>query len=169
MSLIQRSNFSYCNISSRDADNICNLLKGKIILEIGSGNGYLASKLQEKGLQVVATDKYSLDINGYSKTLGSKYFTNVDICSGLEALDKYKYEAVILSWPCYNQPWAAEVILNMKVGSYLLYIGESIGGCTADDTFYDYLHCYYKIIDSVESYVPCVYVYDSINLLERVK
>ena len=44
-------------------------------------------------------------------------------------------ESFILSWP-YMDSTAADIWKSMRKGQYLLYIGE-IGGCTADDEFFN--------------------------------
>lgn len=45
------------------------------------------------------------------------------------------YQMFILSWP-YMDDVAFNIYRNMKKGQYLLYIGESMHGCTANDKFF---------------------------------
>ena len=45
-------------------------------------------------------------------------------------------ELFIVSWP-YMDDIVFEIWNNMKSGQYLFYIGESMGGCTANDNFFN--------------------------------
>lgn len=38
----------------------------------------------------------------------------------------------------------------MRVGNYLIYVGEGHGGCTGDDWFFTKLHADFEEVDSVD-------------------
>jgi hypothetical protein len=44
-----------------------------------------------------------------------------------------------MTWPPFNGSFAFDVARAMLPGQVLIYEGENGGGCTADDTFFDYV------------------------------
>ena len=50
-------------------------------------------------------------------------------------------------WPCLGSDFAHDVLLNMTPGQQLYYRGESRGGCTANDLFFDALETHAKYLE----------------------
>lgn len=112
------------------------LLRGKRVLDVGSGVGFLAHCLAEKGVEITALESFdpSTEENEYFR---GKPWKLDKTCSFEDELPG-EYDVVILSWPCMDKPFAYEVALSMKPGQLLVYQGEW-RGCTADGAFFDYI------------------------------
>jgi len=120
------------------SDIIDALIKYGPILSVGSGFGYTESLAKEKGADIIATDISPDKNNGWCRK--GKYHCNVEKLSAIEAIQKYPDRNVFMAWPPYDHPMAHEVVNEMKIGNYLIYVGEGHGGCTGDDKFFDKLY-----------------------------
>lgn len=105
------------------------------MLEIGSGNGYLACEMQARGFPVVPTDPYCPPSSNY--LLGNETYTEVLPLDGNRAMDEFPDRDVLYSWPELAD-YPAE-ILRRFTGRHLVYIGEKEGGCTGGDAFHGLL------------------------------
>lgn len=106
-------------------------LKGKKCLEIMAGSGMLTFALKEYGIDVIATDNKSWDMDG-------NIWTEIEELDAIKAVEKYIIERpfVIMSWPEMNHT-AHEVVNKMRKlnpSARIVYIGE-FGGCCADEDF----------------------------------
>jgi hypothetical protein len=43
----------------------------------------------------------------------------------------------VMMWPTYNSDFAEKVVNSMRPGQILIYQGEGMYGCTANDEFFD--------------------------------
>ena len=114
-------------------------------IEVMSGNGWLSYWLSQAGIEIIATT----DNMSWSKQFDFKS-TPVEIekLDCVEAVKKYKEaNLVIMSWP-YMDSNAHKVIKSLRKDQWLLYIGESWGGCTADDAFFKYVERYCNSFES---------------------
>lgn len=110
-------------------------------LEVMAGRGILASALRQKGVSVIATDDFSwskLEHGEYKKWEDT--VTEVENLDAVKAVEKYGKEAgiLIMSW-AYMDDTAYRVIKKLNEvnpDALIVYIGESQGGCTADDEFF---------------------------------
>jgi hypothetical protein len=102
------------------------------VIDVGAGNGYLAHRLEQLGIDVTALDDGSWD--KLTHTIWKR-----DITDSVENILIAAYNVVILSWPPYDKPFAHNTAKAMIPGQLLIYIGEGCGGCTGDDAFHEYL------------------------------
>lgn len=109
------------------------------ILEVGAGTGYWAHEFIERGVDYVATDPEPC-CKSYFK--GSEQWVGIEPLSALDAVRKYPERALMFCWPTYADGWAAEA-LQAYTGSTVIYVGESDGGCTADDNFHHELNSHW--------------------------
>ena len=103
-------------------------------VEVGAGTGALANRLADAGADIVATDDMSDEYNfkhGHHFPVASS--------SATVTVRAHPDRTVIMSWPSYGSPWASHTLRAMAPGQRLIHIGESRGGCTADDDFFDAL------------------------------
>lgn len=115
------------------------------ILEVGGGSGYWAFLLRDIGADVITTDKHPPDDG--TNTYGHK-FSFVDVRQATpDIAGEYPERALMLCWPPYSETVAYEA-LRAYEGDTLIYIGESRGGCTACDRFFDLLANEWKIESS---------------------
>ena len=154
------------SVPSEDAiDKIVKFAYDKRILEVGAGYGLWAKLLQEKNLEVKATDlikgrkTYSMDGNS---------FTDIEDIEAFEAVTTYsEYEVLMLSWPPYDNPMAFKCLEEFK-GDKLIYIGENRSGCTANEDFFDLLESKWKEKDVI--HIPqWEGIHDYLFLFERIK
>jgi hypothetical protein len=104
------------------------------VVELGAGTGYWARVLQRYGCKIEAYDNHSGEY-GF-KRIGLHFPVKRGDQSVLE---NYGPEwALFLCWPCYESSFASDALEAFK-GDTLIYIGEGMGGCTADDTFHTML------------------------------
>ena len=99
------------------------------ILEVGAGHGFNAMLLEKAGIPIVATDEKAYD----------QTFTMVEICDGVEAIQKHnECDCLLMVWPPYEEPFAYKCLTAFN-GHHLFYVGEDEGGCTGDNTFFEEL------------------------------
>jgi hypothetical protein len=104
-----------------------------LVLEAGARTGFLTGLLNKAGVPTIAVDN---EFGGFEGRT-SKYW-EVAYANYTEIpLDSYK--AVILSWPNYGSQDAATLLGRMKTGQVLVYQGEGMFGCCADDSFFQEL------------------------------
>lgn len=98
------------------------------IIELGAGTGFWAHLLAMAGVSIVATD--------------SEPRQAFDVAyEGLDAVDAvkaYPDRDVLCVWPSLGESWATRAAQAMAPGRTLYYVGEWCG-CTADESFHEYL------------------------------
>ena len=101
-----------------------------------AGNGSLTYFLKQQGVQCHATDNYTWK--------EKSWFDNNNLVEKLDCIDAIsKYgdivSYIICSWP-YMDDDAYKSLLAMRTLNdkcRMIYIGEWMGGCTANDRFFD--------------------------------
>ena len=113
------------------------LKKYSPILSVCSGYAYTESLMKENNIDIIATDIEPNTKNTYC--VKGKFFMDVEEIDGKDAVIKYSDRNVFLAWPPYDNNIAYEVVKAMNIDRFLIYIGESEGGCTGNDDFFEYL------------------------------
>ncbi len=112
------------------------LLQNNKVLEVGAGSGFLSYCLQKNGVDITPID-LKIDNNNYGF---EQTYTEIIQINAVDYIKKNNnYDTIIMSWPNYQNPFAYNVLKQMKKGQQLIYIGEGYGGCTADDKFFKLL------------------------------
>lgn len=111
------------------------------ILEVMGGTGYLSYWLQTvEHVNVVCTDVFE---NHQQWNIGkSKQWVDVEKMKASDAIDAYPGRAVMVSWIPYGgcDDQDEIIMLNtMLPEQKLILIGETSGGCCADDDFFEVL------------------------------
>lgn len=110
------------------------------IVEMGAGKGYWASLLKSMGVNVVAYDAAPPQMNETDFcSVGT--FTDVQV-GGPEVLGEMPERTLMLCWPSYNTSFAHECLKHYK-GNTVVFVGESMGGCTGNAAFFDTLEAEY--------------------------
>lgn len=134
------------------------------ILEVGAGTGYWAYEFQKRGIDYIATDP---DPCGSQYFKGSEQWAPIEGLSGVEAVTKYPDRTMLTCWPSYSDSWAYEAALAYS-GNTLIYVGESDGGCTADDNFHAELNKNWKLDQGIG--IPQWWgIHDNIFVYKRKK
>lgn len=124
---------------------LVNFLKGKRVLEVGSGTGYFAAHMKQGGVE----DYNAVDIwdPQYWDERTTRYF-GIDGDS-LDYIDN-SYDVIVMNWPPYDEPFAHQVVKKMAKGQVLIFEGEGYGGCTGDDDFFNYLDDHFTPIKELD-------------------
>jgi hypothetical protein len=125
----------YAVLTAGVLDRLAEYLKGKKVLEVMAGAGWLAKGLSDRGITVKSTDDFSWE--GY---LDWKRVFPIEQLDVSEAVDKYmaNYDVLIVSWPHYIAKNLIRVMQQLPEGTPVVYIGEGAGGCCAGEKFFDY-------------------------------
>lgn len=123
-----------CVPTKKTIDVLSEIIDAQTVLSIGSGLGLIEYLLKDRGHDVVATDLYDPK---FCDTAGNAY-TEVEELEAVAAVKKYPTDVLLIVWPPYNDPMAYNALKEFN-GSIVIYIGESCGGCTADDDFHELL------------------------------
>ena len=121
-------------------------LAGRPALEIGAGNGYLAHRLQQAGIDVLPTDAHLLQTNPYD--LGQAEYTTVLQAEATTAILEFPELELLWSWPeAGPASWQA---LQQFQGETFIYIGEhDPDGCTGGQDFHDLLEQEFKAVEFI--------------------
>lgn len=138
------------------------------VLEIMAGSGYFSYALQKYGCKVKATDNYSWKENF---SLMNEYI-QVENIDCLDAIRKYGKDVkfILCSWPYMDNKANECLKLMRKVNPKcrMIYVGEELSGCTANDAFFSNLEeCYIKgFDDAVSNYRRWQSIHDDIKLIK---
>ena len=119
-------------------DSLAQILKGRRVIDLGAGTGFLAHCLCERGVDVTAVDEAPPGSLPPEIPDDRKLWKN-DIRGDSLEQPINEYDVIILSWPEYRSEVAAKVARMMSVGQLLVYQGELLGGNCAEDSFFDEL------------------------------
>jgi hypothetical protein len=105
------------------------------LVEMGAGTGYWSMLVSASGGDILAFDKSPGEGNKYSFT-GSYY----NVLQGDERViaTRGRGRNLFLCWPNYNTDFAYNCLARFG-GERFAYIGEGVGGCTANDKFFQLL------------------------------
>ncbi|MGW0574798.1 hypothetical protein ACWD25_02280 [Streptomyces sp. NPDC002920] len=126
--------YSWSIVSPGDVQWMKSLLGGRGVVEIGAGTGYWAWQLEQAGVDVAAYDPNPVGDNKFCE--GGPYTTV--LADDASAVKHHQDRALLMVWPPYGGEHARHALATYE-GDLLIYAGESAGGCTADDDFYDLL------------------------------
>lgn len=116
------------------------------LIEVGAGSGLWSRLVREAGGDIVATDKFGMERDGFSKMWSG---VGIERMEASEAVRTFPECNVFVSWPSYGGKWAAEMAALIRPGRSLVVIGECRGGCTADKEFFDLLESGYDEVGSL--------------------
>ena len=150
------SQLSWCIVSDELINKIITLSVGKTV-DIIAGSGFLSKKLRDAGMTVY--------VNGSKEQIydcdGFNY--GIDFREDPVKIAK-EYDTIILSWPPYNNNLAKDIWMAMKPGAQMLYIGEWMGGCCANDAFFGALAPY----PIKHHTIPCwPHIYDGLFVINK--
>jgi len=124
---------AYFLLSKEVAEFMARFLKGRKVIEVGAGTGYLAEHMRRLG--VAHYDAFDARVSHYQVN-ETNY--GVEVADAL-TLDLFPYDVVVMAWPPFNKPFGVEVVRRMVRGQYLIHQGEGKYGCTGTPELYDLL------------------------------
>jgi len=128
------------------------------IVEMGAGGGYWASLIQQSGGDVIC----------YDITHKSKYFekTWFEVQIGKpSSLINHADRTLFLCWPPYDETMAQNCLTYFE-GQHVIYIGESEGGCTANDSFFKKLDNQFTLVETY-NHPTWKFVHDAMYVYRR--
>ena len=123
--------YSHAIITNELVDSLVNICKGKKVVELGSGSGYLSHLLELKGMDITTIDT----ADWYT----DKVIRKPDIVDSYREMDFSSYDVVIMSWPNYQSNAAAQVVKKLNDSQIFIYCGEGRSGCCGDDDLHETL------------------------------
>ena len=156
------TNISWPLLSNNWVDELIPLLKNKKVLEIMSGTGALASVLNDKGINIIATELY--------QEYHSNIWKKAECIDAVEAIEKYGKECdyLLYSWPGMSDLMYRCLLKMREVNPEmkLIYIGE-FGDCCANEEFVDEANMLYnEYIEKANSkFISWSGVHDEILLI----
>ena len=108
------------------------------LIEVGAGNGYWSSLIEQAGGTV-----QPVDIEPPEKT-----YTSVEQADMMRSPQRVTDRPVLLVWPPYDHGLATEIARHQP--SHILYIGERRGGCTAEGGFFNYIDQEYGLVGKID-------------------
>ena len=106
----------------------------KTVYDIGSGTGYLSYGLTKLNpdLNVIAVDHYKSRFHGKHLNEYRIWYSAIESV----AFSTIKNSIVIINWCDYGSDLAYKIAKYLHKSNRMIYIGESEGGCTAEDKFF---------------------------------
>lgn len=151
-----RNHGMYAIVDQRWTGKLAEWIDGRQVLEVMAGRGWLAKALSDHGCRVIATDNMS-----WTWRSGKPVY-EVENLKASAAIRKYgkRAEVLLVSWPPYSQNAIFRAVKRWD-GRPIVYIGETEGGCTGCEAFYQVfvqdddapefpLHCWPGIHDYVQ-------------------
>ena len=166
------STFGFAAINKKFVQTLKNeVIKNKKCLEIMAGTGALSKALCDLGVNVISTDNLSWDSFDKYSSWKSLRSHNVEKIDFLDAINKYgkNVDFIICSWPPCDEPQATIALRKMREvnpNCKMIYIGESQGGCTADDDFFEEWNDVYEPEKTNKCFEKFYGIYDSVYILD---
>lgn len=144
----------FVNATQSFVDTLAAQLSGRRVLEVFSGNGFLAAHLAKCGIQITATSLRSgHDAHAYG------FFHDVEECDAREAVLRHgeQHDVLLMAWPTVTEAAIQAVRLWVELAHAmgrpgdLVFVGEvtdyrknHLGGC-ATDAFFEEVEIFEEI------------------------
>jgi SAM-dependent methyltransferase len=157
-----RRDFGYVVASAEVMTALVVLLKDcGLVLDAGCGSGYMAAELTRLGIPTLAVDHHDYGQAGaQSHGYPIRAVHKLDAVGNPASFISSEVGAVLLAWPPYDEPFALNMARAMQAGQLLVYEGESAGGCTANDAFFEFVGdaTKWESLDPVSAQLNAVHV-----------
>ncbi|QVD49251.1 hypothetical protein LUCX_181 [Xanthomonas phage vB_XciM_LucasX] len=121
-------------------------LRGRKVLDVGAGTGYLARLLSDRHINIRAVDNFTGVYEGANWE--QHLYFDVEKVNALTLPELSDPQTVIImSWPPYEDPFAYQVAQAMSAGQFLIYQGVW-RGCTGDEDFHTLLETQFHRLES---------------------
>lgn len=125
----------YPIISAELLNALATFLRGRRVLDVGAGTGYIARLLHDKGIDVRAIDSRN-GPNTRTQWWEKELYFEVELADVL-CMTEFDADVVVMTWPCKYTKFSEHVANCLKRGQFLIYQGEPRKGCTGTDEFFD--------------------------------
>lgn len=132
--------FGFSIITEELAITLADYLKDKKVLEVGSGNGFLAAVLKELGVKnLTAIDKGDYNWSHF----WAKYWLHPTYTRVVTEDDVKKHDVIVWAWPDYDDNQLVTILKWMRSDQKLILLSEGKNGCCADEAFFQYLDMHF--------------------------
>ena len=137
--------FSYSVPTQKAIECMAKFIDKDTCLEVGAGLALWAYLLQkEHNIKMIVTDDNSTHYEEKTRTQ-NKYCDIINL-NAENAVKKYREANVLMMiWPPYDNDLGVSALKEFR-GNKLIYVGESKGGCTGTDEFFNLLKREWKEI-----------------------
>lgn len=126
----------WCIVDQVWTKQLAEWIGNRKVLEIMAGAGWLAKALSDHGVNIIATDGFCS--HGIKKSMT---VFPVEKMRPKKAVQTFEADILLVSWPPYDQDRALiSACIEWGTKKPVVFIGESEGGCTASDKFFDIFH-----------------------------
>lgn len=149
-------------------DELVNAIKEcSPMVSVASGFAYTESLAIKEGADIIATDICPNKDNQWCRD--GIFHIQVEEISAVDAVKKYSGRNVFMAWPPYDKSMAFDVASEMDQERILIYVGESQGGCTGNDDFFQYLETHFEELDISVDIPRWGGIYDDVHIYKKVK
>jgi hypothetical protein len=137
--------FGWTQFGKVDIDFLVSAVEGlkdgvRPVVEMGCGSGWLAYLLRDRGVDVDGFDSCAEGGTFCQTWRQWPWFKECVQEGSTEVLAQSKYSdgpraILLLCWPDVDSPFGANCLAAFQ-GNALIFVGEPVGGCTADKAFY---------------------------------
>lgn len=111
-------------------DSLEKLTKGKRILEVCAGAGWVSELMRKRGCDWIATDVAVGENNRYKMIAHNRVIE----MGAMDAVSKFKTDVLFASWIDYRSELDCEL---GDLGLPMILVGEGWGGCTGSEKFWE--------------------------------
>lgn len=149
---IYTNKISWCLLSEKWISMLANKMAGKKCIELFAGLGQLSHHLQKHGVDITPYDNKSWDLNINKPACE---VISMGAAEAMKSKRNEKIDYVLMSWIPYdsydspNLPYTTDCvkvvkeIKNHHPETKMIVIGEDMGGCNANDVFFNMVNDYY--------------------------
>lgn len=136
---IERNGFPI--ITKENIDTLVKHMQGRKVLDVGSGACVFGEELKKHGIDLKTLDTVNYKGKEPDSEGGYSFITDYspDILGSIESQDISGYNTFLISWCDMEGGASTSVLRRMKRGDILIINGESQGGCTGSNRFFDIL------------------------------
>lgn len=119
--------------------NFVKLVGDKQVYDMGCGVGYFSYLFNKthKYKKAIAMDTFETKYSNKIPLNNRKLWEQIIIVNAVECAREIKDSIIVISWPDYESSFAIDLCRNLDKSNEVYYFGESQGGCTADDNFFE--------------------------------
>lgn len=133
------SNIGFTTLTLEVLDVLVSILKGRSVLEVGAGIGYVAFWLKAMGVDITAVDNHSCNYNllGGASTFQLGHANPEILVADVRSLNIKRYDVILMCWPDQSSLVALDVIESMRLGQTLIDLTEGDDGCIATPEYFE--------------------------------
>lgn len=127
--------YGHVLLSRECVDAVVKVLRGRRVLDVCAGGGFLAYTLANEGVDIQAVDLHPPPPEPTELDCRTRW--QIDFAGSALDLPLSEYDILLMVWPDHGDPFADQVAAAMRPGQILVYQGEGKGAATASNEFFE--------------------------------